>query len=132
MQRLEKITRAGYQVIVQWECDFDRDILSKHPELQTHPVVDREPLNTRDALYGGRTEATRLHYKARKGETIQYCDVMSLYSYICKYFKFLVGHPVIHVGDACGDMDAMLQKDGLMNCSILPPRQLYHLVLTFR
>jgi G:T-mismatch repair DNA endonuclease (very short patch repair protein) len=55
MQRLEKITRAGYQVVVQRECVFDRDILSKHPELQTHPVVDREPLNTRDALYRGRT-----------------------------------------------------------------------------
>jgi G:T-mismatch repair DNA endonuclease (very short patch repair protein) len=24
MQRVEKITRAGYQVIVQWECDVDR------------------------------------------------------------------------------------------------------------
>jgi G:T-mismatch repair DNA endonuclease (very short patch repair protein) len=74
MQRLEKITRAGYQVIVQWECDFDRDILSKHPE--------HEPLNTRDVLHGGRTEAMRLHYKAKEGETIQYCDVMLLYPYI--------------------------------------------------
>jgi hypothetical protein len=27
MQRLEKITRAGYQVIVQWECDFDSHIV---------------------------------------------------------------------------------------------------------
>jgi len=36
------------------------------------------PLRTRDALYGGRTEAMRLHYKAREGETIQEVDVMSL------------------------------------------------------
>jgi hypothetical protein len=132
MQKLDKITRAGYQVIVQWECEFDRDILSNHPELETHPVVDREPLNTRDALYGGRTEAMRLHYKAREGETIQYCDVMSLYPYICKYFKFPIGHPVIHVGESCRDMHAMLQKDGLMKCSILPPRHIYHPILPFR
>jgi G:T-mismatch repair DNA endonuclease (very short patch repair protein) len=98
MQRLEKITRVGYQVIVQWKCDFERDILSKQPELHTHPEFDREPLNTRDALYGGRNEAMRLYYKGREGETIQYCDIMALYPYICKYFKFPVGHPVIHVG----------------------------------
>jgi hypothetical protein len=78
MKRLEKITRAGYQVIVQWECDFVRGILSKHPELHIHPVVDCVPLIKRDALYGGWTEAMRLHYKAREGDTIQYYDVMSL------------------------------------------------------
>jgi hypothetical protein len=45
----------------------------------------------------------RLHYKAAERETIQYVDVMSLYPYICKYFKFLVGHPVIPSGDDCAD-----------------------------
>jgi hypothetical protein len=48
----------------------------------------------------------RLHYKAREGETIQYVDVMSLYSYICKYGKLPVGHPVVHVGDTCKDREA--------------------------
>ena len=46
--------------------------------------------------------------------------------------KFPIGHPVIHVGDACQDMQAMLLKDGLMKCSILPPRHLYHPVRPFR
>jgi G:T-mismatch repair DNA endonuclease (very short patch repair protein) len=50
MQRVEKITRAGYQVIAQWECEFDREILSEHPELLTHRVFESEHLNTRDAL----------------------------------------------------------------------------------
>jgi hypothetical protein len=27
-------------------------------------------------------------------------DVMILYPYICKYFKFPVGHAVVHVGEA--------------------------------
>jgi hypothetical protein len=57
---------------------------------------------------------------------------MSLYPNICKYFKFYIGHPIIHVGDVCRDMDAMLQNDGLMMCSILPPTHLYHPVLPFR
>jgi hypothetical protein len=64
-------------VEVQWECDFDRDILPKHAELKAQPIVQYSPLKTRDALYGGRTEAMRLHYKIQEGEeTIQYVDVI--------------------------------------------------------
>jgi hypothetical protein len=112
---------AGYRVEVQWECELDENILS---ELQTHPLVQQAPLKTRDALYGGRTEAVRLHCKVREGkETIQYVDVMSLYPYICKYGKFPVGHPVIHAGVACSDTEAMLQKEGLIKCKVLPPRR---------
>jgi len=73
-----------------------------------------------DALYGGRTVAMRLQYKAREGETIQYVDFMILYPYICKYFKFPVGHPVIHVGHACKGRETCLRKEGLMKCSIVP------------
>jgi G:T-mismatch repair DNA endonuclease (very short patch repair protein) len=61
MTRLAQITPAGYQVEVMWECNFDRDILPSNPELKTHPFVQHSPLNTRDALYGCRTEAMRLH-----------------------------------------------------------------------
>jgi len=79
MARIEQITRAGYRVEVQYECAFDEKILTRHPELKTHPVVRHSPLNTRDALYGGRNEAMRLYYKIREGkETLQYVDVTSL------------------------------------------------------
>ena len=77
MSRLEQITRTGYQVNVQEECEFE-----EKTELLTHPLVRQSPLCTRDALYGGRTEAMRLHYKVRENETVQYVDVMSLYPYI--------------------------------------------------
>jgi G:T-mismatch repair DNA endonuclease (very short patch repair protein) len=70
MARLVQITRAGYQVKVQWECEFDNAGIAT-PKLFAHQTVCKSPLCTRDALYGGRTEAMRLHYKARKGETIQ-------------------------------------------------------------
>jgi len=60
--------------------------VEQKPELLVCPIVKHAPLITRDALYGGRTEAMRLHYKIREGrEFVQYCDVMSLYPYICKF-----------------------------------------------
>jgi len=129
MSRLKQITRAGYLVKFQLECEFDD---AGRPELLAHPIVHQSPLRTRDALYGGRTKILRLHYKARENETIQYVDVMSLYPYICTHFKFPVRHPVIHVGDGCRDIEACLHMHGLIKCSIVTPEKLYHPVLRFR
>ena len=74
----------------------------------------------------------RLHYEVQENETIEYVDVMSLYPYICKYFKFPVCNPVIHVGDVCKDMQGCLRMDGLMECTISQSEKLYHPVLPFR
>ena len=43
-----------------------------------------------------------------------------------------MGHPVVHVGDACKDIEACLGKEGLIKCTIVPPERLYHPVLPFR
>ena len=61
-----------------------------------------------------------LHYKAQEGETT--VRVMSLYPYICNYFKFSVGNPVIYVADVCKDKEACLPMYGLIKCSIVPHR----------
>jgi len=125
MARLEKINRDGYHVKVQWECEFHNDCIAQ-------PTVCKSPLCTRDALYGSRTEPMRPHYKAREGEALKCVDVISLYPYICKYFNFVVGHPVIHVGDSCKEKETCLRKEVLMKCSIVHPERLYHPVLPFR
>ena len=45
-----------------WGCEF-RKFISENPglekELSSHPYFKNSPLNIRDALYGGRTEATK-------------------------------------------------------------------------
>ena len=73
-----------------------------------------------------------LHYKIGENETIEYCDVISLYPYICKYFKFPIDHPVVHVGDTCKDVEACLKMEGLIRCTVVPPKSLYHPVLPYR
>ena len=52
MARLGQITQAGYQVEVQWECDFDEGVLANHPEFKTHPIVQYDPLDTGCSLRG--------------------------------------------------------------------------------
>jgi hypothetical protein len=107
--------------------------VDQKPELLVHTIVRHSPLITRDALYGGRTEAKRLHYKIREGkESVQYCDVMSLYPYICKYFEFSIGHPTIHVGDTCANKEECLKIEDLIKCTFVPPKDLYNTVLQFR
>jgi len=49
--RIEQITREGYQVEVEWECELNEEILTRHPELKTHSVVLHSLLNTRVVLY---------------------------------------------------------------------------------
>ena len=89
MTRIQEIARAGYNVKIQWECEFDNaKIVEENPELLTHPIVRYSPLKTKDALYGGRTEAMRLHYKIGENETIEYCDVIGQYPYICNTSSF--------------------------------------------
>jgi hypothetical protein len=89
---MEQITQAGYKIKIKWECDFDREgIVDEKPELLTHPIVQYTALNSGDALYGGRTEAVCLYRKTEEDtETMQYCDIMSLYPYVCKYGKYPV------------------------------------------
>jgi len=50
MARLQEITSILYSVVVACECEFQRDILAHHPDLNEHPIIQHNPLNTLDAL----------------------------------------------------------------------------------
>ncbi|KAJ8934252.1 hypothetical protein NQ318_008695 [Aromia moschata] len=116
-----RLRGLGYEVIEMWECEFRRH-LQKNEELrvytENHPLVATTPLNPRDAFYGGRTGNTTEYYKCAPGEKIKYVDVCSLYPWVCKYGKFPVGHPKVHVGDNCKNLD-LNQTDGLMNNKLM-------------
>jgi hypothetical protein len=84
-----------------------------------------------DALYGGHTEAIRLHYRVKEGKKAKrYIDVMNLYHWIHKYLKFPVGYLTIHL--ECNDVEATLAKEGLLRYTVRPPRDLYRPVLPYR
>jgi len=123
MARIKQITLAGYGVKLQWD--------------KSSRIEDTSRSTTYSAKYSRcsvwvSNRAISLYYMICEGkESMQYVVVMSLYPYVCKYFKFPVGHPVIHVGDAFQDKEAMLQKEGLIKYSILPLQRLYHPVLPF-
>jgi G:T-mismatch repair DNA endonuclease (very short patch repair protein) len=70
MARLQKIRDAGYNVPI-WGCRF-RKLLRENPglenELSSHPYLKNSPINIRDALYGGRTEASEHGTELHRGK----------------------------------------------------------------
>lgn len=120
------IKEAGYNLIVMRECDF-RMKLKANPELNakldSHPMVYDEPLEPRDAFYGGRTNANTLYFKSDGETKMHYLDIMSLYPWVNKRAKTVVNHPTVHVGDACQKIPWQ-NLDGLMKVTVLPPRAL--------
>jgi hypothetical protein len=99
-------------------------------ELSSYPYYKDSLLNIRDALHGGRTQATKTYYRVKQGERINSVDVISLYPYICKYGKIPVGHPKAYVGADCPP--DCLDREGIMKYKVLSPRKLYHTVLPYK
>ena len=83
----------------------------------------------RDSFFeggGGRVNAATLHYKIKGGETIEYVDFTSLYPAINKYDRYMTGHPQIILNKSID------HYFGLAHMAILPPRGLFHPVLSYR
>ena len=63
-----------------WECDWDREV-KNNPEL--YQFLDGleivEPLQPRDAFFGGRANTVKLHHEVALGKKIKYINVTSLY-----------------------------------------------------
>jgi hypothetical protein len=77
MARLQKIRDAGYNVSIL-VCEFRKllwEISGLEKELSSHPYVKNSPIYIRDALYGGRTEATKTCYRGKQGEEIRCSNV---------------------------------------------------------
>ena len=126
--RIEYIQKQGLKVIEMWECDW-KTYLKENPAAQQFvSTLDMvEPLNPRDAFYGGRTNATKLLVE---NKTIKYVDFTSLYPDINKNGQYPVGHPTTVTEGL--DENNIDQYFGLIKCTVLAPRGLYHPVLPVR
>ena len=130
LKKEETLRQRGCNVIVLWECDWDEEVKT-NPEL--HQFVDAlqivDPLQPRDAFFGGRTNAVKLHHLADPDEEIEYIDVTSLYPWANKTKEYPIGHPQVIVNPDDQDIH---QYFGMTKVNILPPYELYHPVLPHR
>jgi len=135
MDKCMDLEEAGYKVEQLWECELKRE-LEADAEMDQffHQLRIQDPMDPRDAFFGGRTNATKLWHKCEEGEKIQYIDVCSLYPWVCKYGKFPIHHPEIITEniDLEGLNSGRRPYEGLIRCCVLPPRGLLHPVLPLR
>ena len=61
------------------------------------------PLDPRDAFFGGRTDARKLHYKFKEGKK-ESMDICSLYPTVNYYDEYPIGHP-IHIKENFEPLD---------------------------
>ena len=130
--RLQEIQRRGYNVIVIWECEFDK-MLRANEELRefSKTCSTVTPIKIRDSFFGGRVSPVTLYHNVQPGEKIRYLDVTSLYPFITLTGAYPITHPKII--NSAADIDYTLESYyGLVKLKILPPRGLYIPVLPMR
>lgn len=100
-----------YTYISIWECEFDKEIKqNKSMKEYVDSIEIITPLELRDAFYGRRTESFKLYHESTNTLSIQYYDATSLYSYINKSGKAVLGHPNI----ITENIDSLANYEGLM------------------
>ncbi|KAI8493979.1 hypothetical protein Bbelb_283260 [Branchiostoma belcheri] len=141
LRKKKMIRTAGFVYVEMWSHEF-QEIRKSDPRYDDYRKNCPRPcetpaerdgisfLNARDAFYGGRTNATRLYYKADEAadEKLNHEDFTSLYPCINKYGKYPTHHPKIIVEN----FDELSNYFGVVKCKVLPPRKLYHPVLPDR
>ena len=135
----EKIKNSGYDLIEMWECEFNRQIieneeLKKFLKDECDEIIRMKPLNPRHAFFGGKTCNNVKIFDCNDHQRVRYVVVCSLYPYINKREKYIIGHPKNFIGqDECsqivGENFDISRVDGLILCNVLPPRNLYHGIL---
>ena len=120
----DKIRDGGWKLIEEYECNLkENKIFFKFFKTWNRECV--EPLNPRDAFFGGRTNVTKLTYDFKEGEKGKYVDFVSLYPTVQFYKDYPVGHPEKIFLPSKYDSNWF----GFVKCKVLPPRGLYHPVL---
>ena len=72
MQKTLYLKERGFNVVQVWECDVKRE-LEQNEEVKSyfHNYGLRDPLEPRDAFFGGRTNAAKLFYECEEDEKIR-------------------------------------------------------------
>ncbi|XP_071176481.1 uncharacterized protein [Mytilus edulis] len=126
MEKKIHIEKQGYTYRCIWECEFDKNICENESIKRFIDSIDiTTPLEPRDAFAGGRTEAFKLYHESSDGEHIKYYDVTSLYPYINKTDKAVLGHPSV----VTETFDDLQTYEGLIKRKVCPPRELHIPVL---
>ncbi|KAK3708940.1 hypothetical protein QZH41_002810 [Actinostola sp. cb2023] len=127
-QRTRRMREWGFKVVEMWEHEWDGMQSDDNNDTFPQWMKHREPLNPREGLFGGRTNALKLHFKCPEGSRVDYVDFTSLYpSVMLSGGAYPVGHPTLIRRDFKSPLTEHYY--GFNKVKVLPPRHLYIPVL---
>jgi hypothetical protein len=147
-ERTQKLRKLGYRVVEMWGHVWN----VKRLEMPPIPswITNQLPILPREALKGGRTNATQLYAvckdasnvissvlreKTAPVDRIRYIDVVSLYPTVMWEEEYPKGHPILKTSSSLPDVNVCTRKIrngkwfGIVKCDVDPPRALYMPVL---
>ncbi|XP_074653614.1 uncharacterized protein LOC141907771 [Tubulanus polymorphus] len=129
-QKTDFLRSRGYTVVTLWEHAYiemlANDVGFREFVVGNTDIVDG--IDPRDAFFGGRTNAIKLHHVVENDERIKYIDICSLYPFVNKHCSYPIGHPII----VTENFKAISDYYGIVKCVVLPPRELFLPVLPYR
>ena len=69
MRKVKYLKDQGFNVEQKWECELEKEDGEMKQFLEEHELVD--PLQPRDAFFGGRTNAAKLFHQCQGNEKIK-------------------------------------------------------------
>ena len=72
MKKVNYLENHGFEVVQKWQCELEKELKEDEEMKQffdEYEIVD--PLQPRDAFYGGRTNATKLFHECQGNEKIK-------------------------------------------------------------
>jgi hypothetical protein len=85
-----------FEIIEIWEHSWDSQCKENQNLINfLKNYEDTIPLEPRDSLYGGRTNALKLYHNCSPNEKILYFDFCSLFPAVMKYGVYPLGNPKI-------------------------------------
>ncbi|XP_055345043.1 uncharacterized protein LOC129592914 [Paramacrobiotus metropolitanus] len=132
MHKQKCLESRGFVYRSIWSCQW-RELKRQQQEAVQQALNDFchvAPMNIRDALFGGRTEAFRLLAlpDSSKGEYVSYLDKNSLYPAVCKQKSYPLGIPE----KILSNFKPLEEYFGIAHVRILPPVSLHLPVLPQR
>ena len=130
VEKTSYLRGRGFNMIEMWECEMKRE-LEQDEDMRSYfdNYKLTDPLEPREAFFGGRTNAAKLYHQCEEGEKVRYVDFTSRYPWANETTRTVVGHPRIITENFDEDISTYF---GLIKCTVLPPRGLFHPVLPYR
>ena len=72
VRKVNYLKKHGFEVVQKWECQLTKDLKEDEEMKQffeEYEIID--PLQPRDAFYGGRTNATKLFHECQGNQKIK-------------------------------------------------------------